>query len=749
MGRKKTYVGTSVSRVIEDNRQPDSVKAGLLAALHSNGDIVDNVLDHLIGSIGNKAQKLYDFAKDGHYIHGLPAGTEVTPGEGLVDLMTPILTALHGAPAAIDYLYYGPPNNLHIAWMGLTQTHNYNSDTNIIGSLETTLSTPVYLNDMVLRIPTAQVGVIDPRSLRQWGISPKAGKTVNRAELSLAVRKIIPHSPVEVDDEGTGYEYARVKYQWVFENAIIDQYFDIPITGYDDNANYIHIGYQVGTRYHYFIYKVGSGTYPGVDYLFDEGASSSGEYFPFIYFRFGKVSENSNTASESYKDNKKLLKFLGMDYDTICEGINENPDIADIEQAMMMFAVPANTENEQERRYLWDFFNRMFLAQSPENRFKYEASADIRIGLTDLSLPSVGTVIQDARFKMSLHNDGIYKVRKAGTIGAVGKHTSGVSSFNFVTMTYQTVAVSESENVIVEVPVSTPISYHYYRRQIVEGIYDEIQVVELETLFHIIPGYATLGDDDDKILLIPLDHSITQAYSLPDREILYSRAMHYVFNSLSVVKAKWYETGLFKAIILVVAVVITIYTWGADGGSAIAAALAAGSYGLALQLIFITILEGILFKAAFSLFVKAIGIEAAMIIALLLVAYGMYEVFDVGSLSGAPFAKDLLTLSTGLSGGIKAQISAEMQDLQNEYLEFQEYTKAQLEFLETSKDLLDQKHHLSPFVIFGESPEAFYNRTVHSGNIGVVAIGAISSFVDSKLMLPRIQETLGTEHGDM
>ena len=310
-------------------------------------------------------------------------------------------------------------------------------------------------------------------------------------------------------------------------------------------------------------------------------------------------------------------------------------------------------------------------------------------------------------------------------------------------MTYQTVNVSESQTVTVEVPVSTPISYHYYRRQITENIYDEIQVVDLETQFHIVPGYATLGDDNDKILLIPLDYSITENYSLPDREILYSRSMHYIFNSLVVVKAKWYETGLFKAIILVVAVVITIYTWGADGGSAIAAALAAGSYGLALQLIFITVLEALLFKAAFSLFVKAVGIEAAMVIALLLVAYGMYEVFEVGSLSGAPFAKDLLTLSTGLSGGIKSQLAAEMQNLQNEYLEFQDYTKAQLELLETSKNLLEQKHFLSPFVIFGESPEAFYNRTVHSGNIGVVAIGAISSFVDAKLVLPTLDQTIG------
>ena len=42
-----------------------------------------------------------------------------------------------------------------------------------------------------------------------------------------------------------------------------------------------------------------------------------------------------------------------------------------------------------------------------------------------------------------------------------------------------------------------------------------------------------------------------------------------------------------------------------------------------------------------------------------------------------------------------------------------------------------------------QSPTDYFNRTVHSGNIGVVAIDAVSSFVESSLTLPKLNDSLG------
>jgi len=46
------------------------------------------------------------------------------------------------------------------------------------------------------------------------------------------------------------------------------------------------------------------------------------------------------------------------------------------------------------------------------------------------------------------------------------------------------------------------------------------------------------------------------------------------------------------------------------------------------------------------------------------------------------------------------------------------------------------------FYVIGESPTDFYNRTVHSGNVGALLPVLISSYANLTLMLPEPQVTL-------
>jgi len=62
--------------------------------------------------------------------------------------------------------------------------------------------------------------------------------------------------------------------------------------------------------------------------------------------------------------------------------------------------------------------------------------------------------------------------------------------------------------------------------------------------------------------------------------------------------------------------------------------------------------------------------------------------------------------------------------------------------LEEANTLLDQSNFLFPFVVFGEEPDDFYNRTIHSGNIGILAIDQVGAFVDNALKLPTLKNTL-------
>lgn len=738
MGRKRTFVGTQIARVIDDDKTPNSVKKGLIDALFSDGEIVDHVLEQMLSNIGVKAERLYDFAKNGHYVHGLPSGRFTNPGDQVMAAVKAVVDVIHGSPVEMHYAHFGPPNSFHIGWMKLVASHGYNPVTNELTHLSATNGRPVYLDDMVLVIPPSLLDSTELQSVQHWGLAPNSGYTPERVVTTPEFRSLIQPSQIEVPITAAT-EHLRVEYIWkTLGLDIIKDSFQVEITGYDDDADYFQASYTVGGQVYYFMYRSGLGTHPTLDELVDSDDNTNGEFFPFLYFRHGKVSEIADKSTESYRDGVKLAKYLGITYDQIAEGVDANPDIADIEQAMIMFAVPANTENEHERAYLFDFFTNLFEAQGEHLRFQREAQADIvSTQLFGASVQPPGIVIQDARFKMSLSNLGVYKILKAGTVAAVGKHTSGMSSFNVSTKYIEYTESGDTEQTLV-----TPVTFHYYRRQITESVYEEIQVVELQTRFHINGSYSTTGDEDDKILLIPLDHSITENYSIATREVLYARSLHYVFNSLTTIKLKWYQTGLFQVIMIVVAVVITYFTWGADGGAAISAALAAGTYAT-LQLIFTWILKYILVQLVFKLFVKAVGVEAAFVIAVIAALVGVGIGLESGGLAGSPWAQNLLSLSTGISKAVGAQIQADILNLSNDLTEFQKFTEEQFKLIEAAQDLLEQNHYLSPFVIFGEKPDDFYNRTVHSGNIGVVGIEAISSFVDSKLNLPGIQETLG------
>lgn len=741
MGSKQTFVGTQVARVIPDDRLPDSVRTGLSNALFQDGEIIDHVLEEMISNVGIKAERLYEFAKNGNYVHGLPSGQFKVVGDALLPAVKAQLETIHGRPVTMSYAEYGPPNSLHIGWMALMENHGYDPVTNRLGSLTISNGHPTYLHDMVVSIPPSLLESTEMLSLKQWGVSASAGFTEERIYADPATADQAGYSQVEIDINASE-ETVKVTYSWTDSGDELQRgVFNIPTSGYDDSAMYIHARYTVEGVVKYVMYRVGAGTYPALDQLFDASTSTNGQFFPFLYFRYNGVSELADTNTESYRDNVKLAKYLGMNYDQVAEGVDANPDIDDVEQAMIMFAVPANTEDQQERAYLWKFFNNLFLAQGSDLRFRSEAQADIASSqLFGSSIQPPGIVIQDKRFKLSLSNRGIYRTYKTGTVAPVGEYSSGVSTFN-VPFTY---LQPETQSLpATQVTIQTPVKYHYFRRQATVGLYEEIQVVDLQTRFHIFGKYSTIGDELDKILLIPLDHSITESFSIPQRERLYARSLHYVFNSLVVLKLKWYQTELFQAVLLVVAMAITVFSWGADGGSAIAAALSVGAYVVAFNLIFIAILEFLILRLVFKLFVKAVGIKAAFVIAIIAALAGVsYGLMD-GGIAGSPWAENLLSLASNLGNAINTQIQVQAADLNQSISEFDQYVKEQTKLLESAQGLLDQDHRLSPFVIFGEKPDDFYSRTVHSGNIGIVGIDAVASFVESRLTLPKLDETIG------
>lgn len=725
--KKKTYVGTSVSRVVDDASVPDSAKTGAIKAVLENGDVSEYILDEVLGSIGLKADRLYEYAKKNYPI-GLPTKTFQSRSQGQVEVST-ILQSIHGSPVNILYSNVGPPNLTHIGWMKLIGNHGYNPTTNEITSLSTGTK-KVYLDNMIILLPEETADQYDTGALEKWGISPAAGYKPWEP-FNSDLPSVISFSPV-MRVPGLPDELIRVVHGYSekvgLETTVTRGSFDMDTVGIIDEAEYFHVKYEVNGETKYWMYQRGLGTYPSLDNLFDNNAQL-GSFYPLTYLRYDKKPMNTDTSSDVYKTSKRMMKYLGLDYDDLVDMVHENPDIEQVEQAFLMFAIPANTTDQMEQRYLYNFFDEMYLADggmppssSPYGSFNLEAATNVKNAV----------VIQDSLFKMGLNTSGLQKFMKAGIKAKVGEYNS-----EFGTEELDMYYLDENGYPI---PGKQTLDYHSYIKQISDNLYQEIRVYNLQMVYHIYGNYTATGDDDQEILLIPLDKSIVDSFTVPEKERLISRALHFVFNSRTTVSLKWYQTGIFQAFIIIVAIVVTVMSYGASWQT-LAAAIAGGGAGavLAIQTILIGIVNNLIYAYAFKLFVQAVGPEFALLVAIVAVAYGGYTMLNE---TKSLWAENLLMVGNGLMKGVDTFYQNQMIGLQSEYLEFTSLAEKMEKDLKDASDALMASSHISPYVVFGEKPDDFYNRTIHSGNIGARSIDAVSNYFDIALQLPKFENSV-------
>ncbi len=768
--KKVTTVGTTVVRVIQDKDLVDSTKAALATALFSNTDLVDEILEANLNGLAVRTESMYQYAKR-NSPYGLPTGEIYSNNQGKAELQT-VLDALEGAPVFIEYNRFGSPNGIHMGWMNLLEYHGYDPQTNKLMVLSAQKGTPVYLVDMVLELPAWMADGYDREEVAIWGSSPNSGYTPARSIGGGSYSEVFYNATPAVFTEGLLTPQLKVTYTWqekvqvvnpgghsyssrkVYELQNVVGTFSMPYRDVDTDAGYFHAKYVVNGVTKYWMYQYGAGTYPELDSVFVGSPNVIGDYFPNIYFRLNKTNQSANKSTGAYKVQKKLTKYLGAAYDDLAEAIHANPDIGDVEQAFLTMGVPANSQDNLEQEYLYEYFDALYAATDTELR---ESSDNFNLASSvrrsafgflrrNKNIPLSQTItIQDQVFSMDLSNSGILKTRMNGSIGKVGEVTVGTAEF-----TYQTEVTESYGSQTISRTVTRQIPYRYYRKQITEHFYDEIQVVNAQMKYWIFGGHHTvLGDQGEEILLIPIDRGILKKFNARDTERLVSRSLHFVFNSRVVTKVKWYQQEWFGIFLVIVAVVITVVTLGADGGSSLSASLAALGAMTAYQLVVwlaLKILVYIAVREAFKLFVKVAGIQIAYIAALIAMAYGIHLGIEGTSASFAGFeitAQTMLQTVNGIAQGINTELRSLTTDLLGEANTFNLFKKEKMGLLEEAKNLLDTDSILSPFVVLGESPQDFYKRTSHSGNIGTYLIDDVHNYVSRNLQLPDFSTSIG------
>jgi hypothetical protein len=254
--------------------------------------------------------------------------------------------------------------------------------------------------------------------------------------------------------------------------------------------------------------------------------------------------------------------------------------------------------------------------------------------------------------------------------------------------------------------------------------------------------------------IVPLFTSITKEMSDFAEEQFLSDSLILYVQTVSSTKRSWFQSSVFMWIIaIIVIIIITVVTWGGATAGAILAAqgiMAAVVY--TATTVIITIISSIVLsyivKGIISLLAPLIGKKAATILtAVVVIVIALYTGYADTSIADLPWAEILLKTGAAVidtaQSVIQLENAEELLKLTAEITGFAFYSDLVNKEITRGLDLLDTSidnllySTVNSVLIVRETPDDFYQRTIHQGNVGMLGISAVSDYTQNKLILPK------------
>ena len=769
--KRKTVVSTSIVRVIEDdvldNLNPFTNT--LIASAIKGTNISTGIINSSLDNSTYRFERAYTYGSR-DYVFGLPDTELLTNNSAdILPIIQPIIDGEAGQPTTIEYIEFATLNGTHVAWNWLVN-QGYDNATNEIVGLSNTIGFPCFLDSIIRIYPENIEGeTFSPAAWIEW-----EPPSTNRGtpEHPNHLRDLLGHDTevAHATHSSGAVEGVQIFYTYQdADNVFHQNNFFIDLSSFDFDADYYHVKYSYTvsgeTILHYWFYQAGAGNYPPLDNIYGVPTyQNPGTYFPFLPFRKSHKNMVDTYDGQPELDSlRKMASLYGIDFDELTTQISDNPDIDDIRTAALIMGVPINTQNPIAIKYLHKFFSRTLNTQpaledlislsgnrGSEHTGDILRALNIPQNLYVYELPPTRYALRfyDAGLGMNLSYGGLARniVQRSGTPGSF---TSEVIT---ITYTVRQSNPSSDDTEYVDVPVDVYVVA--FRQQINSSLCDEILLFNPEMVYDVRGRYKTDADALSDNLIIPLDRSICKEFPMLERYDLYHRGMHLVFNASVTYKQKWYETSFFKLVLVAVSVVVVVFSLGTGSPfvAGLTAALSAGALATAIFLLEI-IIGAILTRYVFRLVANELGIEAAIVLSVILAAVSLgisgTESFNAQNM----WATKLLQLSNGLMIGVGAALENEFTELEQEFVLLEAEKEESYSQLEAAQNLLTNEDSLldplltleriEPLTLFGESPQDYFNRTAHSGNIGTVAFDFIENYVDISLTLPTIEQTIG------
>lgn len=784
--KKKTYV-SSVSYNLAQGKETNYLQSIITNSILSSttGSIAEDITGSYLNGQGMKMKAAYKYARDGGYTLGLPSSS-VSTGSVTVDDVTPTIEAVAGKSVLISETYIGSPDYSFWVYQYLADNYGYDESTNTFASPPS--GVPATGNTVDSDITSGgQVQVI---------ITTPSGSTVvrtfNVTINNLANYIYVPYRPINspvVTTETSSAAYkdgdaesdSTVTSTSTTNNVTTTTSVRTQVTIDDAKTTTTTVKTTtvgVTDKIQYFIYQLGTGTYPALDAL-EASASLASPYYPWVVMRDDgtDMTNAAHQSTDQYKTAKKLLNKAGMKMTELADAINSNESIGDIDFAFIHFGIALNTTIAESKEYLFQFWSYLMAHQKytkldwsnwyagylnyREHKKNYANSGGGSGGQsTYYSIAQPGTNSINIRYSkeywynVTISWQYINLTTVNGVIGTTG----------YVDITCQKDDVeysiySDLNDTIEQYTVqATPMRI---RKQISATQYQVLEIIGAQHDNKVYNGKSVTtsassgvnGDEDgDSNFIVPLNQAVFDNMGIVDITQTSYDCMHVTFNSYKVVKQKWYQTSIFKIVVIVIAIVVTVLSWGTLSAPAAAVASAAAAAGATATVALIAgiltqVAIGVAVSMAMKIVARYISPDLFAIFSVAMLAYGAYAVGSNYAATGEFSATTSLASSQTYMAAMNTTISGYQQSLKYSIQDIStQITDATAAYNDTMSSMTELWKTLdttnydidlyalqdSFFSIF-ESPSSFISRTTQPSYAISMTTGQVESFVDNAL----------------
>ena len=547
------------------------------------------------------------------------------------------------------------------------------------------------------------------------------------------------------------------------------------------------------------IYQKGSNSI-GDSLLFNTPTSTQ-KFFPVIPLRRDNVMVDLANFPTQYGWNRKAAKKCfgtKKKYDTLLKSLADNPGLADIDHAWVVFGVSLSTKQQDGQKYLYEFFKNIAdttaiavgTYKSPTAyadawaTFVSAAQASTNdesgVDIPTRPIPPVAQeytitinssgAVQNWLFNITITAKGGgqvvgsgYHAKSLGKIGhcwvyakstiilSVPSYTNNAELF-FITVATTVIAFGK------QVSADTWVEYEFFDLVHVNNVYQGVTTTTLGTT-------AIASTEENSSFIIPLHEGVFTELTLIRRTQLSLECAFIVVNYYNKQTIPWYASGFFQIIVVIIIIIIAVYTGyigpeaagvlgtngavGASLGFAVGstAAIIAGAIANAVAAAIVSALIVKVSEAALGEEVgRIVGLIASMI-TINLMSSGDKAFSLADSWTQMTKADNLIKLSmSGINEygsylqGKVAEISAETQAL------LLESEKSLKDIQRLTQELLGDSG-INPTTITDairyatENPEQFLDRTTMTGTeIAELSLKFVENFPAPQFALPYLDQ---------